>query len=1402
MNRTLSLVLAWQLFASFLGAAVVINEIHYHPVEEAQFDGNGLPVLDLSEDVHEFLELYNPGTAPVSLGKWRIDSGVSFTFPDAAVIPGQGYVVIAKDPARLAAISQYQIPAGQLYGPYAGVLGNGAGETVRLKDSNGFIVDAVPYSSRFPWAIGADAFGASERWTGIKAQDWQYRGRSLERVSATHPSSDPANWLASPFPGNPSPGQPNALTRVVPLPAVIAHRVTQATDDTFPIRAGQPARVEISFSGTNELGPVRLEYFLDEINRTNETVNSIAFTGTPPHLSATLPGFAPRAMVRYRVLAQRQTSGQGSFEERVLPRLDDPFGWAGFFVVTNRTSKTPAYDLFASTNSLNQLVRNLQDNPNQGWNPPLGTLPVGRFNLTEPAILAYEGELYEVEIRHSGSFYRRDFSRNSFKVEFAAFGKLDGHSTLLILDKGDENVFGHQLFDAAGFPTVKTRTVDLYLNNQSRISRIEFEENDDDMLNRWAREEKNRHPELPLPGPGLLYKASGFSVLGPFGPADGSILPPNAGWTSLQRYEWVYSSKTTDWQGYVPLQSMLEEMWAARGPLPGTDIPKLRAYLEAKWDVPRSIDYVALRAWMSVRDDTYHNHMEWKQSNDLWTMIPWDFDGELSEVTSSIFNGENANWFKDAFFKAFRDEYKQRLWWLNNTFLHPENLAANGLTHQNLGSYAPARLQNVNDQTFGVFQRPKRPTNVSPSGGESVIGTARLVTSGYEHTLSPASPHTSTYWEIRRAEGTYRDAVYAVTSRVDLTSISIPFDRLEPGTQYFWRAVHHDAEGHPSLLSQESAFRFGGSYRRLELVGLGDTWKYDDSGTNYPRNWRELGFDDSAWKQGKGLFGVSTSALSAPLQTPLPLGIRTYYFRRTFQLPADPAKISLRVRHFLDDGAVYYLNGAEALRVNLSAFFPVGGLPPTQLASKDVPDAFFDLPINLPTTNLVAGENLIAVQVHQRANTSPDVVFGAQLEITVETGTGSVRLNELIALNEDAVAQAGVYPDWIELSNPTAQTIDLSGSAVTDDPALPTKFVFPANSLIGPQGKVVLWCKAAGGPGSLSVPFEFTPNGGGVWFYAPDGAGGWLEQDSIRFGLLPPNYALGRVPDGSGPWTLIAPSPGQSNTAAELGSPSALRINEWMANPVSGSDWFEIFNPQLSPVAVSGFYLSDSKEQPTNTQLPAHSYLGPWSFTYFEADSDPEQGANHVRFKLSGSGEAILLYDSAGRMIDAVEFGPQQNGISEGRLPDGAQGIVTQASGGSPGRTNRGDADADGLPDDWELANGLKVGLKDSQIDSDGDGADNLAEFLAGTDPRNASSVLRLEATWGIDGTGEATLRLRASVLPGKQYELQSRDSLNPGAWQTVETVGPTSAGSIYERQLPNPSEGSGKFYRWVLKRG
>src|SRR5688572_13457422 len=273
--RSLTFLLPLLAFATVLRGEVVITEIMYHPVEKPAFDGAGDPVLDLSDDVHEFVEIHNTGAATVPLAGWKLDGGISFTFPAGAGIAAGQYLVIAKIPARLLAVSQYALTAAQVLGPYSGGLKN-SGDSVRIKDTTDAVVDSVSYSRESPWAIGASAFGADDEWTGLNSALHQYRGRSLERVSFTWPANDPANWLASPVVAGPSPARANAVSLAAPRPVVTTKSAVQNSTNSIIIRAAQQVRVEAAFSSAGAgVGNVSVEYFPDNVNTTGEAVTPV-----------------------------------------------------------------------------------------------------------------------------------------------------------------------------------------------------------------------------------------------------------------------------------------------------------------------------------------------------------------------------------------------------------------------------------------------------------------------------------------------------------------------------------------------------------------------------------------------------------------------------------------------------------------------------------------------------------------------------------------------------------------------------------------------------------------------------------------------------------------------------------------------------------------------------------------------------------------------------------------------------------------------------------------------------------------------------------------------------------------------------------------------------------------------
>src|SRR5690606_30131278 len=75
-------------------------------------------------------ERYNRGPGPVNLGGWKIKGGINFTFAPNTIVPQGGYLVVAKDLARLLA-NYPSLNTGNTVGNFNGSLSH-KGERLQL----------------------------------------------------------------------------------------------------------------------------------------------------------------------------------------------------------------------------------------------------------------------------------------------------------------------------------------------------------------------------------------------------------------------------------------------------------------------------------------------------------------------------------------------------------------------------------------------------------------------------------------------------------------------------------------------------------------------------------------------------------------------------------------------------------------------------------------------------------------------------------------------------------------------------------------------------------------------------------------------------------------------------------------------------------------------------------------------------------------------------------------------------------------------------------------------------------------------------------------------------------------------------------------------------------------------
>lgn len=286
---------------------------------------------------------------------------------------------------------------------------------------------------------------------------------------------------------------------------------------------------------------------------------------------------------------------------------------------------------------------------------------------------------------------------------------------------------------------------------------------------------------------------------------------------------------------------------------------------------------------------------------------------------------------------------------------------------------------------------------------------------------------------------------------------------------------------------------------------------------------------------------------------------------------------------------------------------------------------------------------------------------------------GAPRLHEILARNR-SVPVRGRVADFVELYNPTSTILDLTGMRLSLQPDGSDAWSFPSGSWLGPFEFMVVLCDPTQPPsmepGQFNLGRGLPAEGGGVYVW--DALGRRL--DSIEYGPQVADLSVGVA--GSVRTLLERPTPGAANApAARLGSPTVLRINEWMAEPLSGSDWFELYNPSSWPVDLGGLIVTDdpSLAGRERHRVAPLSYIAPGGFVRFIADGEPGRGADHVSFALEAAGEALVLYwisNGVWVVVDNVGFGAAAPGVSQGRLPDGGPTFVEFPGTATPGASN------------------------------------------------------------------------------------------------------------------------------------
>ncbi|MDA7645706.1 lamin tail domain-containing protein, partial [bacterium] len=574
----------------------------------------------------------------------------------------------------------------------------------------------------------------------------------------------------------------------------------------------------------------------------------------------------------------------------------------------------------------------------------------------------------------------------------------------------------------------------------------------------------------------------------------------------------------------------------------------------------------------------------------------------------------------------------------------------------------------------------------------------------------------------------------------------------------------------------------------ISLIAPDHPWRFNQTGNDLGNAWRKADYNDQNWSEGRGIHQAGKELLPTELQTELKLGITTYYFRAQFDYDVLIAPRSAVLHFIADDGAIIYLNDQEIARVRMPNTSPINFL--TQALENT--DSDWEGPFPFDPSLIRAGTNVVAIEVHQSDPASNDVAFGLSLDMTVDAG----RIDDVILSEALADNRSMNGTDWVEIFNPSLLPVDLSQTSLTDSLSRTPSWSFPPNTYITGFGRQVIHFNPNSPPSNDNTGFGLSASGDALYLIEDQDNAARII-DSITFGLQTPNISLARVgPDQH--WGPAIPTQGSDNLEAAVGDVTSIRINEWLARASQGPDWFEIYNPGSDVVDLSGLFLSDDFLSPFKHQVRKHSFLGAGQHAWrqFIADSQLEDGADHVAFKLGGSGDNIAVFTAEGGIIDFVTFGPQASDQSEGLQPDGGTRISRFAT-SSPGLSNQTeqDRDLDGMEDEWERVNGLDPNdPTDAAIDSDDDELTNIEEFLLGTDPRSETSGLRIDRIEHLTGQ----IAITFSAIEGRGYALQKRDELEQANWENVWILESATQTGIVAAVVESVSGQA--FYRLILR--
>ncbi len=225
----------------------------------------------------------------------------------------------------------------------------------------------------------------------------------------------------------------------------------------------------------------------------------------------------------------------------------------------------------------------------------------------------------------------------------------------------------------------------------------------------------------------------------------------------------------------------------------------------------------------------------------------------------------------------------------------------------------------------------------------------------------------------------------------------------------------------------------GADVEQVVYIEAGAQWRYFKGTQEPPTGWNQVNFNDQAWLQGPTGIGYGDGD-DATVLNDMRGNYLTVYLRRKFQVPEPAFVLSLSLQVTYDDGFAAYLNGREVARENL----PAQSSFDTSALSAGEPTT---VTVNLSPylEDLLAGENVLAIEVHNANSNSSDLSMIPVLKGTVVTGLvrftrGDVNTDGLVNVSDVVSALQYLFEDGPQPGCPDTADINDDGKLNILDP--------------------------------------------------------------------------------------------------------------------------------------------------------------------------------------------------------------------------------------------------------------------------------------------------------------------------------------------------------------------------------